>query len=145
MSLLSAHCSREQRSPCPAFLRLCTSFLYDFQSLLYSLHFSAFLGNVPIPNGQCAVLMCSARDDTELSKAGMEPCREEKHPHHTQSWAVAISLVLMIQKCVLNNASDQKYMPNKITYRTVKKQSAHRHSGSLPSVSSWGNGLVFSE
>lgn len=92
--------------------------------------------------------VCSAdvqRDDAEPSKAGIEPCREEKHPHHAQSWAVAISSMLMIQKCVLNNASDQKYMPNKITYKTAKKQNASRHSGSLPSVSPWGNGLVFTE
>lgn len=74
---------------------------------------------------------------SELSKAGMVPRREEK-PHHTavSYLDVAVSSVL-IRQWILNNASDQKYTPNKTTYRTAKKQSAQRHSGSSPSGAPW--------
>lgn len=146
MSLLSAHCSREQRRLRSAFRRLCTSLLCDFQSSLHSLHFYAFLGNVP-PCSKWPERSADVQPDaTELSKAGLAPCGEEKHDYTVMSYlAVAVSSVLMIQQCVLNNASGQKYTPNKITYRTAKKQNAQRHGGSSPSVSPWGNGSEVTE
>lgn len=60
-------------------------------------------------------------DATELSKADMVPCREEEHCTVMSCSVTAMSSVLMVQQCVLNNVSEQKCTQNKITYRRAEE------------------------
>lgn len=57
--------------------------------------------------------------------------------------ALAMSSVLVIQQCVLNEASEQKCTQNKTVYRRPEKKWAQGYTGAWPSVTPLGNGSVF--
>lgn len=109
-----------QEGRCSASVRLYTSLLCELSSLLHCLHFYAFLGNIPVQNGQTQRWWAAWCHWTQQGWNGaMLGGKASSHSHELACCGVSS---VLIQQCVLNNASDQKYMPNKITCRTAKKQ-----------------------